>query len=140
MGGITPSLFFIFYDGMKKYEITGIEEWKRAMFFDKLSHLDVRRYVGSGLDSMPYMVNINWSNPTFHFGDGKFYVMYQDYEKDQQQNEEHIKMTEWKPEQEAQEIIKGLYVEYVKPMEFIVEIDGVDIVDKVQEFIKKYGI
>jgi hypothetical protein len=33
-----------------------------------------------------------------------------------------------------------LYVEYVKPMEFIVEIDGVDIVDKVQEFIKKYGI
>lgn len=52
---------------MKKYEITGIEENKRAMFFDKLSHIDVRRYVGTGLESMPYMVNVNGSNPTYHF-------------------------------------------------------------------------
>jgi hypothetical protein len=44
---------------MKNYSVTGIEETKRVMFFDKLLHLDVRRYVGTGLDEMPYMVNIN---------------------------------------------------------------------------------
>lgn len=125
---------------MKNYCITGIEETKRVMFFDKLSHLDVRRYVGTGLDTMPYMVNINWANPTYNFWDGKFYVMYQDYDKDQEQNEEHIKLTEWKPEEEAKEIIKGLYVEYVKPMEFCIEVGDCDIVAKVQEFIKKYDI
>lgn len=66
--------------------------------------------------------------------------MYQDYDRDQQQNEEHIKLTEGKNEEEAQELIQGLYVEYVKPMEFVVEVDGVDVVKKVQELIKKYGI
>lgn len=126
---------------MKKYEITGIEETKRVMFFDKLSHLDVRKYVGTGLEAMPYMVNVNgMANPTYHFWDWKFYVMYQDYDKDQEQNEEHVKLTEWKSEEEAKEIIKGLYVEYVKPMEFCIEVGDCDIVAKVQEFIKKYGI
>lgn len=125
---------------MKNYCVTGIEETKRVMFFDKLSHLDVRRYVGTGLDEMPYMVNINWSNPTYNFWDGKFFVMYQDYDKDQAQNEEHIKLTEGKSEEEAKELIKGLYVEYVKPQEFCLECGDCDLVAKVQEFIKKYGI
>ena len=125
---------------MKNYCVTGIEETKRVMFFDKLLHLDVRRYVGTGLDEMPYMVNINWSNPTYNFWDGKFFVMYQDYDKDQAQNEEHIKLTEWKPEDEAKEIIKWLYVEYVRPQEFCLECGDCDLVAKVQELIKKYGI
>lgn len=125
---------------MKKYEITGIEEWKRVMFFDKLNHVDVRKYVGSGLEDMPYMVNINWSDLTFHFWDDKFYVMYQDYDKHQEQNEEHVKLTEWLPEEEAQELIRGKYIEYVKPMEFIIEVEWTDIVARINEFIKKYGI
>lgn len=125
---------------MKKYEITGIEESKRIMYFDKISHLDIRKYVGTWLDSMPYMVNINWSNPTYHFWDGKFYVMYQDYDKDEEQNKEHVKMTEWKTEEEAKEIIRWLYVDYVKPMEFVIEVEWIDIVSKVQEFIKTHNI
>lgn len=140
MGRITPPLSFYIFWPMKNYSVTGIEETKRVMFFDKLLHLDVRRYVGTGLDEMPYMVNINWSNPTYNFWDGKFFVMYQDYDKDQAQNEEHIKLTEWKPEDEAKEIIKGLYVEYVRPQEFCIEVGDCDLVAKVQELIKKYGI
>lgn len=79
--------------------------------------------------------------PNFHFdGKDKFYVLYQDYERDELQNKEHQELVEWKSEDEAKEIIQWLYVEYVKPLEWYVEVKDIDIVKKVCELITKCGI